>query len=324
MATPVYSMSICGRVILDMHSLNNEGGEGNQITTRMVNIVYNDRDTGQPRLASVNAISGDMFKHIQAEYLYLKAKTDGLPLCTGCQVFSASRILDDPEFMNNLARRDMEVIDALLRRCVIDDMAGNLIARGARSIPRKSVAEYAWVVGLPDMTRTESYFHVRYAAERGERAEGEERVTQPIFHRPANSGVYATVATFEMARIGFNDISQAYAIDQEEREQRYKALLESVLYTFVEPNGAMRATQNPHIVGFEGALTVSTQVVPAPTLSPLEDGYVGELKRVATALNGVQDGAITVHEFDSMGRFAEIMRGLIAETQPYTLFTERG
>jgi CRISPR-associated protein Cst2 len=174
------------------------------------------------------------------------------------------------------------------------------------------------------MTRTESFFHVRYAAERGERAEGEERVIQPIFHRPASSGVYATVATFEMARMGFNDISQQYAIGEEDRERRYKALLESVLYTFVEPNGAMRGTQNPHILGFEGAVTVSTQVVPAPTLSPLEDGYVDELRRVAAALNGVRDSAVTVHEFDSMGRFAEIMRGLIAETRPYILFAERG
>lgn len=322
MATPVYSLSISGRVILDMHSLNNEGGEGNQITTRMVNIVYNDRQTGQPRLASVNAISGDMFKHIQVEHLYLKAKTDGLPLCAGCQIFRPSRVLDDPEFMNGLPGLDAEVIDVLLQRCVIDDMAGNLIARGTRSIPRKSVAEYAWVVGLPEMTRTESYFHVRYAPERGERAESEEWASQAIFHRPASSGIYATVATFEIARIGFNDISQTYAIDQEQREQRYKVLLESVLYTFVEPNGAMRSTQNPHILGFEGAVTVSSQVVPAPTLSPLGNGYVEELKCVAAALNGVRDGAVTVHEFDSLGRFAEIMRSLIAETQPYTLFAK--
>lgn len=356
MATSVYSLSISGRVILDMHSLNNEGGEGNQITTRMVNIVYNDRHTGQPRLASVNAISGDMFKHIQAEHLYLLARGK-LPLCAGCQKFSASRILDDKDFMKNVVGKregnrwkfkDSEVIDQLLKTCTLDDLEGILIAPEreratasegaerleseaerreripARSVPRKSVAEFGWVVGLPDMTRTESYFHVRYAAERGERAEGEERVTQPIFHRPASSGVYATVATFEIARIGFNDISQTYAIDQEQREQRYKALLESVLYTFVEPNGAMRSTQNPHILGFEGAVTVSTQVVPAPTLSPLEDGYVDELKRVVAALNRVKNGAVTVHEFDSMGRFAEIIQGLIDETQPYTLFAERG
>jgi CRISPR-associated protein Cst2 len=304
--------------MLDMHSLNNEGGEGNQIYTRMVSIVHRDKDTGEPKLATVNAISGDMFKHIQAEHLYLLAKGE-LPLCAGCQVFSASRVLDDSKFMEKLASRDADVIDALLRLCAIDDMEGNLIARGARSIPRKSVAEFGWVVGLPDVTRTESYFHVRYARERGV-AEGEQPVEQPIFHRPASSGVYAIVANFEMARIGFNDITQTYPIDEEERERRYKALLESILYTFVQPSGAMRSTQNPHILGLEGVVAVSTQVVPAPAISPLDENYRDEVKRVAGALNEVQPAALTVHEFNSMGQFAEVMQGLIADTLPYTLF----
>ena len=30
---PVYSLSISGRLTLEMHSLNNEGGEGNQTVT---------------------------------------------------------------------------------------------------------------------------------------------------------------------------------------------------------------------------------------------------------------------------------------------------
>ncbi|MER3513303.1 MAG: DevR family CRISPR-associated autoregulator, partial [Chloroflexota bacterium] len=266
----VYSLSICGRAILDMHSLNNEGGEGNQIATRMVNVVYRDRTTGEYKLATVNAVSGDMFKHIQAEHLYLLSRGN-LPLCQGCQKFSASRILDDSGFMGQLPPQDSAVIDALLKRCALDDLEGNLIAKGARSVPRKSVAEFGWVVGVPDYTTTESYFHVRYAAERGERAE--EAQQQAIFHRPASSGVYAIVANFEMARIGFNDISQQYAIPDDEREKRYLAFMESILYTFIEPNGAMRGTQNPHIVEFEGVVTATNQVMPAPALSPLDENY---------------------------------------------------
>ena len=50
----IYSVAISAQAILDMHSLNNEGGEGNQIQTRMVNIIGAD---GQ--LHNVNAISGD-------------------------------------------------------------------------------------------------------------------------------------------------------------------------------------------------------------------------------------------------------------------------
>lgn len=307
----VYSLSISGRAILDMHSLNNEGGEGNQIATRMVTIVH--KPDGKPTLATVNAISGDMFKHIQAEHFYRLSKGN-LKLCAGCEKFSASRVLDDDEFMGNLAKKSGDVIDALLKHCALDDLEGNLIAKGNRSIPRKSVAEFGWVVGLPDVTRTESYFHVRYASDLGE-----EGASQPIFHRPASSGVYAIGASLETARIGYNDITQKYAVKDDERVRRYKAFLESILYTFVEPNGAMRGTQNPHILGFEGVVTVSNQVVPAPMLSALDEGYREEVKRVAAALNAIHANAVTVHDFDSMGAFAEVMQKLIAESAPFTM-----
>lgn len=313
---PAYSLSICGRAILGMHSLNNEGGEGNQIATRMVNIVYRE-GSNEYRLATVNAVSGDMFKHIQAEHMYRLAKGT-LPLCAGCHQFSASRILDDAEFMGALPPQDRAVVDQMLDRCALDDLEGTLIARGARSIPRKSVAEFGWVVALPEHSTTESYFHVRYAAERGTTSAGQ-RIEQPIFHRPASSGVYAIVANFELARIGFNDISQEYSIPDEERQRRYLPFLESVLYTFIEPNGAMRGTQNPHVVEFEGVVTVTNQVIPAPALSPLDANYRREVERVAAALNSLRPNAIAVHRFDSMGEFAEVMKELIENTQPFKL-----
>lgn len=315
----VYALSICGRIVMDMHSLNNEGGEGNQIQTRMVTIV--NRSNGQYQVATVNAISGDMFKHIQTEHFYRLAKGQ-LPLCKGCQTFSANRILDDSDFMGNIRGPYSQVIDNMLHTCSLDDVAGNLIAQGNRSIPRKSVAEFGWVIGLPEITRTESYFHVRYAADLG--VEGE--VEQPIFHRPASSGIYSIVANFEIARIGFNDITQTYAIDDEQREKRYKTLLKSILYTFIEPNGAMRSTQNPHILGFEGVVTVSTGISPAPLLSPLDNEYENELMRVIKALNevnGNKDGngndVVTAYKFENLGSFAEKIKMLIDETEPFKM-----
>jgi CRISPR-associated protein Cst2 len=313
---PVYSLSISGRMTLELHSLNNEGGEGNQIMTRTVTLV--DPEGG---IHKVNAISGDMFKHIQAEHFYLLARERGLPLCAGCQTFRSDRILGDSQFFRNLPSRDQEVIHALLQHCALDDTEGTLIAQGARSIPRKSVAEFGWVVGLPDKVRTESYFHVRYAQERG--GEGEEAQAQPIFHRPASSGIYAAVATFELARIGFNDISQTYAIPEEERLRRYQAFLESVLYTFVEPNGAMRGTQNPHIVAFEGVVTVSHAVLPAPTISPLAEDYREQVQRVAQALDPAGQH-LRVYPFTDMADFAATMRQILKATRPYRLFGEGG
>jgi CRISPR-associated protein Cst2 len=313
MATQVYSLSICARATLDMHSLNNEGSEGTQIQTRMVDIVAAD---GQ--LYNVNAISGDMFKHIQAEHLYHIARNEeGLPLCTA-----------DMEYMAQIqGRSDAEAIDLMVQRCVLDDVEGNLITAERRSTPRKSVVEFGWVVGVPEVTTTGSYFHVKYATERGEEAReataAEEargaNLGQTPFHRPASSGIYAVVSHYETSRIGFNDITRRYALDDATRQARYQALLESVLYTFVQPNGAMRAAQLPHCVAFEGVLSYTTAVLPAPTVSPLNPDYRGEIEQVAEALNGLHPGAVMIEPFDTLGAFAEAMRALVETTVPYTV-----
>src|SRR6516164_7797130 len=97
--TTVASISISARATLDMHSLNNEGGEGNQIQTRMVDIVGADG-----RLHNVNAISGDMLKHIQAQHFFELARVQrpSLPLCAGCARFDANRINADKAFADAL------------------------------------------------------------------------------------------------------------------------------------------------------------------------------------------------------------------------------
>jgi CRISPR-associated protein Cst2 len=325
----VYSLSISAQATLDMHSLNNEGGEGNQITTRMVNIVGEDR-----RMYNVNAISGDMLKHIQAEHLFrlLSGRGDA-PLCAGCREFNANRISADADYGKAIeGKSDAEAITLLLETCALDDLAGNLITAGNRSIPRKSVAEFSWVVGLPDLTTTDSYFHVKYASERSAEARDAEKeeeqrkanLGQAIFHRPASSGVYAIVANFEAARIGFNDITQVYALDETQRKLRYRALLESVLYTFLEPNGAMRGTQNPHIVDVQGVVAVSSDVVPAPTMSPINSHYREQLRGVREALEKVRPGVITLYEFDSLAQLSQVMTELIQTTTPYTQSYQEG
>lgn len=332
MSQSIYSLSLSAQVTLDMHSLNNEGGEGNQIQTRMVNIV-----DGNGRLANVNAISGDMIKHILAEHLHRISLSNNLLLCTGCRTFNANRISADTEFMASLEKdSDAEALSKILQTCAIDDMLGNLITAGNRSLPRKSVVEFGWVVGLPELTRSDSYFHVKYVNERAElakpkteakskedkTAEAEARkanLGQAIFHRPANSGVYALIATIEASRIGFNDITQQYVISETERQARFHALMEALLYTLVEPNGAMRGTQAPHILDASGVVTVSQQVVPAPTLSPLKEGYAEQLTNLCQTLNTIRANALTAHAFTSMNEFASVIGQLIANGSPYTL-----
>lgn len=329
MTTPIYSLSISSRLTLDMHSLNNEGSEGNQIQTRMVDIVADD-----DQLYSVNAISGDMLKHIQAEHLYRIARGQpNLPLCEACKVFDANRISADPDFISLIqGKPDSETIDLMLQRCVLDDIEGNLITAD-RSTPRKSVAEFGWVVGIPvdengrDLTTTGSYFHVKYASERGAGARAAARTEearqanlgQTPFHRPASSGIYALVSHYEINRIGYNDIARRYILDDAARLARHKALLESVLFTFLELNGAMRSAQLPHLVQAQGVVSYSTAVVPAPMVSPLNAAYHQEIGSIGEVLNQLRPNAVVVKPFDSISAFANIMRDLVANSTPFRI-----
>jgi CRISPR-associated protein Cst2 len=327
----LYSVSICAQATLNLHSLNNEGGEGNQIQTRMVNIIGADGE-----LHNVNAISGDMFKHIQAEHLHRLAVAAGLPLSEGARIFNANRVNFDILAKNDLstalekADGDGAGLDVILQRCTVTDLEGILVTEGKRSLPRKSVVEFGWAVGIPTRVETDSYFHVKYVNDRSttarEQAEGaagrEANIGQAIFHRPASSGVYAIVLNVETARIGFNDLSQQYAIPLQERQTRLRALLESVLYTFIEPAGAMRSTQNPHIVDIVGAVTCSYDIVPAPCLSPLKPTFVDDITQVASAMNTLRPDAVEVKPFASLGAFAQIMARLIQDAIPFQMMLE--
>lgn len=329
MTNEIYSIAISAQATLDMHSLNNEGGEGNQIQTRMVNIIGADG-----KLHNVNAVSGDMFKHIQAEHMHRLAVAADLPLSEGARAFNANRVNYDIQVGNDLfkalekAKSDPAELDVILKQCAVTDMEGILVTAGKRSLPRKSVVEFGWVVGVPEYVETDTYFHVKYASDRSETArakteasdEARERNTgQAIFHRPASSGVYAIVLNLEAARVGFNDISQSYAIDEKQREARLKVLLESVMYTFVEPAGAMRSTQNPHIVDFKGVLTVSRDVVPAPCVSSLKPDFEADMTKIAEAINNLRPNAIEIKPFGSLGEFSQLMAELTKSAKPLVM-----
>lgn len=316
-----HSLAISGLMTLDLHSLNNEGAEGNHLQTRMVEIVDEEGE-----LHSVNAISGDMFKHIQAEHFYFLSKEGGLPLCEGCAVFDPNRINADDAFAEAFKDKatNEEILTKTLERCAGDDAEGILITKelgGAkRAIGRKSVLEFGWVVGRPEKTRTESYFHVKY--DRRERGKGAgddtgANVGQNIFHRPASSGQYAVVLNLDLYRVGRNDISLAYAIDREERRRRIRALLKSVLFTFLKPNGAHRNTQNPHLVAFEGCIAASTATIPAPMVSALNSRYQNEIKGIAGSLNRLAPGAANLLPFASLSEFADHMVTLADKAEPY-------
>ena len=316
--TQLFNFAIAAQATLNLHSLNNEGGEGNQTQTRIVNVV--DK-TG--RLHSVNAISGDMLKHIQAEHLYRISRDRNLPLCAACAIFDANRMSADPDFREWVKKEKptpAQVVNRLLT-CTLDDLEGNLITEGNQSVPRKSVVEFGWAVGIPTKVTTDQYFHVKYDPDRREipteKADRSGNLGQAIFHRPASSGQYAVVCSVEAHRIGYNDILQQYTVDAEERQARLAALLESILYTFVQPSGAMRNTQHPHVVDVMGAITYSTGPAPAPLVSALNENFVNEIEQISAALNQLHAGRVQTLRFNSLAELANSLKSLLQSVEPY-------
>jgi CRISPR-associated protein Cst2 len=322
------SLSISARVTIDLHNLNSEGTEGNQQQTRMVHIIDQNG-----RRAIVNAISGDMFKHILVEHLVPLLKEAKEPLSPGAAVHDADRInaanpafVDfcekEQEFIDNgkkVKRKafESEVMTKMLAECSLTDLAGALVTRG-RAVGRKSVAEFGWVVGLPEdgdgqpLTVTEQYFHVKYAPEGRGTAAGGETVSgrQAIFHRPASSGIYALICNLDLYRIGLNDITRQYVIDPNARRIRATALIHALAATLLKPTGAQRNTQNPHIVDCKGVVATSATSLPAPTVSPLHNEYREEMNRAADVLNTIKPGSVEVKDFETLSGGVKVLADL--------------
>ncbi len=310
--TKIKSISISGRITLNMHSLNNEGNEGNQVLTRQVTIIDNNQ-----KPVTVTAVSGDMLKHILSEHFWKVAKESNISLSGTSQVFNANRIIskDLKGYKKEELKKQDVAMDAVLKTCALSDIAGAMIT-DIGNFARKSVAEFGWLIGLPEVNETENYFHAKFVPNASSTETDSGNLGQNIFHRPANSGIYAFVGNFEICRIGYNDILKTYPINEDERKIRYEALLKSILYTFIKPNGAMRNTQNPHIVSFEGVISYSTSSCPAPTVSAINEDYETEIEGITRNLNTISNNSITSSKFSSLSDFSEQFAKLINETEP--------
>lgn len=309
---PVYSISISGLLSWQLHALNNEGNEGNQSLTRRYYII----DKNDPEPQYVNGISGDMLKHIQAEHLHRVALELKLSLSQGGEKFNPDRVGYDisietkekPFFTDkqtDLTNRTNKVLNL----CAMSDLEGFMVTvKGGQTLKRESVIEFGAIVGLPGSVKTQSYFHAKYG------------VDNPTpYNVQVSSGLYATVLNIEAFRIGYNPHNFGYAINIAERKKRLDALLKSVLYTYLQPNGAKRNTHLPHPDRFEGVITVSTKRCPAPMISPLQiESYQRQISSLAQTLNRMNgEGTIIEYPFEDFAQFAEQIEQLIQQSQPW-------
>jgi CRISPR-associated protein Cst2 len=308
---PVYSISISGLLSWQLHALNNEGNEGNQSLTRRYYII----DKNDPEPQYVNGISGDMLKHIQAEHLHRVAVESELSLSQGGAKFNPDRIgydiateTKEKPFFTNQETDLIDRTNKVLKLCAMSDLEGFMVTvKGGQTLKRESVIEFGAIVGLPGSVKTQSYFHAKYGVE-----------NPTPYNVQVSSGLYATVLNIEAFRIGYNPHNFKYAIDLSERKRRLDALLKSVLYTYLQPNGAKRNTLLPHPDRFEGTIAVSTKRCPAPMISPLQVDFQRQIGTLVDTLNRINgENAVLKYDFEDFAQFADRIETLLQQAQPW-------
>jgi CRISPR-associated protein Cst2 len=318
------SLTLAGRWNVNLHNLNNEGTEGNFIQPRTVTVVQHtaqrDGEEPEPSLHAVNAISGDMMKHIHADYFRQIALDDGaddlenykghLPLSRNSIVLDPNRISTETEVAEMLQdknKENKEIIDYVIKNCALTDVHGILMTAKKRMLPRKSRVEFGWVVAVPKASQTDHFIHVKYARENATKYTHEKDETnkgQALFHRPASSAEYAVIAHVEADKIGLNEITLESPISEEARRTRVNAVLRALVQTLIHPYGAGRSQQAPHVGGFQGALITSNSRIPASTVSPLEDDFMEQVSKTVKHMNRL-GGKLTLEEIDSLPTLAE-------------------
>ena len=316
----VFEIAIVGRVKWNLHSLSNEGTIGNVTEPRTV-VLWDGTKT--------DGVSGEMMKHIHAFWTWIQAKQNNAPLCQACQRFKPQRA--DASQLDLPRNDNAEAMKKVITTCTLCDLHGFLVQRP--TINRQSTVEFGWVVGIPEQTQRDLHIHARHApGERGKaeseenrepqeegQAEGERQQrevrAQMLYHRPTRSGVYAFVTLFQPWRVGLNEVNYEYVLDDDGRKTRYQLAITAYEWTFKRPDGAMTTTRLPHIEGVEGVLLVAYEPVPVPLLSPLQDDYKCQLKKLA------ERQGMTPHEFSNMVELSDLLANLRCK-QPFRLFQQ--
>lgn len=336
--TTIKSISIAARVILDLHALNNEGSESNRLMTRQVGIVtpaYDEQGghNGYNR-SVVNAISGDMNKHIFADSFRHIALEQGLPLCEACKALDPARMMGNPDFSEWIKTKPTvpDVITRLIS-CAVDDVCGIMITGEGASVKRKSAVEFGWTVGIPEITQVQEFIHARHAITRltrskaGKGASEDEKkqaqtekaqnTGQMIFNRPASSGVYAFVAHLDVCAIGFNEATQEYVIDANQRQARLRAALLALTQALLHPKGALTSTQLPHVVDLEGFISLSQSSAAAPLISPLANDFIERGEEVTNLTNRLYgEGAAHLLRFTGAQGILEQAATILEAAEP--------
>lgn len=247
-------VKLTGRVIVNVHDLNNEAAIGNFTDIRKVKVV-----DANGNVQEVVAVSGNMLKHWH--FIYTKRLLEGKDnFCTYCNREEAWRISDkDPrltEIIKEKIKDEEKYIKAeeeLIKSCAIEDIHGFLSPIGELPIKRESRVRFSWLVpieGSEEALMTGVHTRVAKVIEQEKREETTESRAAPqqmLFYKQYSSAIYAFSSSMDIGRIGISDYSfkGIKNLDEEVLRVRRRAALEALIPMFGGEIGASMSRALP-------------------------------------------------------------------------------
>jgi CRISPR-associated protein Cst2 len=203
-------VKLTGRVLVNLHDLNNEASIGTFTDIRKMKII--DREGA---LREVVSVSGNMLKHWHS--IYVKRLLEGNDsFCSYCEREEAWRLPQDDDRLKEIKEKEIKEKELkrddlfiegekkLLTTCAIEDIHGFLSPDPDINIKRESRVRFSWFVPVEE-TGEEAIataVHNRVAKITGEKKDIKQ---QMFFYKQYASGVYSVTASIDLGRISTSD-----------------------------------------------------------------------------------------------------------------------
>lgn len=299
--TLVYELALTARVTWQAHSLSNTGTHGsNRLLARRQLLADGKTET--------DACTGNITKHMHAVLVAEYLESLGVSLCPACARRDGRRA---GALVDHVDSQPL-TIERILQECGLCDTHGFLIpAKHANldgssaerpRVSKHSLVDFSFVLALPALHAESTHILTRMGSSKEE--------GQMLMKMPARSGVYAWSIRYKSVGIGVDtDRWQVVVSDGRERLKRHQAILAALRDLLLSPQGALTATQMPHLTGLNGVIVLRQTTGRAQTYSALEDDFV-------TKLCDMADELTTVYPFEAVDDFYHLMNRLIETTAP--------
>jgi CRISPR-associated protein Cst2 len=286
------SFNLTARLTVNVHDMNNEATSGNVSDIRMMD--YIDLD-GQRREAP--AVSGRMLKHWHLDNAVRLGMDSGLPVCDVCRQGEPLR----PD--ESIRKKDPA------KECFICDAHGYLVAE-KETIKRNSRVFFSWFMPTLEPENAVTFKQVIH-----NRVTSDPKKMMP-FNKSYASARYAFVSGLDCDRIGYQEIKMESVIDETEKNNRIKALIEAYRYLLTGKVGASQSHALAHMDIREVMTVISEKTILPYPVSAIYPDYakktIGIMPENAEILGfGQKEQSEKMQNFESLNDlFSHILERL--------------